>query len=123
MGFNTAVLILNDGAAEITQHSEEFVKKLLTQMMVGGEIGVGGFSNVAQVIRTAHADIHRVYSSHGNWMVELEATKELLERCAKEPRFMEHILNRIRWTNAATRRLRRAINELKGKAPKPKKRK
>lgn len=82
MGFNTTVLILNDGFDQLQKHSDEFVQQINRLMHDGGSGGVGCHANPIQVMRTDHADVFRLYGSWRNLMVELspwsKGTEELI---------------------------------------------
>lgn len=110
VGFNTTVLILNDGITNIKADADEFVNGIIECLMRGGDVRVGTFTNVARVLPSAHADIHRVYSSHGNHIMEMEASPELVARYLKEKSYRELIDRRIKWVNAQVRRMRRELN-------------
>lgn len=73
MGYNTTVLILNDGLGEIERHPEQFVERLASQIhrMESGDVPVGNHANPVHVMSTAHADVPRLYYTHGNMILEL----------------------------------------------------
>ena len=73
MGFNTTVFLLNDRLDEIQRNPEKFVKEVLHAMHDGNDTDRAGAYVTGQttVMRTAHADIHRLYMSHGNAMIDL----------------------------------------------------
>jgi len=79
MGYNTAILILNDGLDQLKKHPEDFVEGINQHMHRGGEFGVGCHANVVDVMRTEHADVFRLYGSHGNLMLELSPWSRRLE--------------------------------------------
>lgn len=72
MGWNTAVVILNDAIGEIESHPEEFVRNLLqaigknTISHKSEDIPVGNHANAAAVFHQAHADSTGVYAIGGN---------------------------------------------------------
>ena len=76
MGFNTTILILNDGLDELQKHPQEFVDRLVEQIQRGeeGDIPVGNFCNPVHVMKTAHADIPRIYVTHGNSIIDIDET-------------------------------------------------
>lgn len=102
MGFNTQVLIFNDGLGQIARYPEEFAsalgqlvhrtdrhdRELFTLSVQGHEVG--------QVITTAHADIPRVLVSHGNWLWEVLADGETFERTKTEPHMHTELLWRAK---------------------------
>jgi hypothetical protein len=71
VGFNTTVLILNDGLDHIEKHPDEFYQGLCEKMHDGGDVSLGGFVNPVHVMPTAHADVFRLYATHGNAILEL----------------------------------------------------
>jgi hypothetical protein len=75
MGFNTTVLILNDGLYDIERHPEQFVKGIVhkARWREGGGIAVGSHCNAVTVMRTEHADVFRLYATHGNSIVDLSS--------------------------------------------------
>lgn len=71
MGWNTTVVILNDGLSAIEAHPDEFAKNLtsaIMQVLRGDPVDVpcGSHANVAQVIETHHADDTVVVATGGN---------------------------------------------------------
>jgi len=121
MGYNTAVLILNDAWGQILDHPEEFVKGLYEAQHEGGDVGVGFHANVAHVMKTAHADVYRVYITHGNWIIEIDPglrDEKFLARYRGQPYFRKLIDERCRWVGAALREFRRRLKRaLDGKPP------
>jgi hypothetical protein len=101
MGYNTTVLILNDSLDVLEKNPEEFTKKLVGKIlsMEEGDVGVSGHVNPVYVMPTAHADVFRLYCTHGNSIVELSRwnrhtmemardeqhpyRREFLERCIR----------------------------------------
>ena len=87
MGFNTTVLILNDGWDQIMKHPEEFVEKM-NPLVSGGlyrspgyrddtfgvTFGVGNHCNNVQVATNEHADVHSLILSGGNYMTVIGKT-------------------------------------------------
>jgi hypothetical protein len=98
LGFNTTVLILNDGFDQLRKNPDEFVVGLAQAMHDGGTIGVGNHCNPVQVMRTDHADTFRLYASQYNHMVELSPwspeTRELMER---NPEYVRSKIETARW--------------------------
>lgn len=66
MGFNTTVFILNDQFNRLEKDPEGFVKEISRQMNYGGDI-----MGQHHVIRTEHADVPKLYLTHGNWISDL----------------------------------------------------
>jgi hypothetical protein len=94
MGYNTSVLILNDGLNEI-ENDPEFGKKLVAgilQVQRGKPvtIPVGGFANPVVVVETHHADQNVVVAFGGNYVKVLgnagnyRATPEQMLRALAE---------------------------------------
>ena len=73
MGYVTPILIRNDGLHDITNNPKEFVSNLYDIIQHGEDasIPVGGFANVAEVLRTKHADTRRVLLVTGNTMFDI----------------------------------------------------
>lgn len=62
MGFNTTVVVLNDGLGAILKNPEQFARNL-AEVIINGQfpawVFCKGGGNVAQVVESHHAD-HRV---------------------------------------------------------------
>ncbi len=71
MGFNTAVVIRNDGLAEISTHAEEFVTAVQDRVTTGGEIAVGSHANAATVHPADHADAVVLIAVGGNYSTKV----------------------------------------------------
>ena len=71
MGFNTAVVIRNDGLAEISTHAVEFVAAVQDRLMTGGEVAVGAHTNVATVHAADHADAVALIAVGGNYSTKV----------------------------------------------------
>lgn len=81
MGFNTTILILNDGWDQIVAHPDEFIEKVgavvssgIHRRVPGFEgddfgvsIGIGNHCNNVQVMCNDHADITNVLLVGGNY--------------------------------------------------------
>lgn len=73
MGFNTTVVILNDGMGVIKDHPQEFVDNLIQKMLGFGRlregplnVACGYHANVAQVVECHHASETAVVAVGGN---------------------------------------------------------
>lgn len=72
MGFNTTVVVLNDGLHYIEENPEQFVKNLLqaiNEVWSSHEMAYvpcGNHSNVATVVETHHADNTAIIAVGGN---------------------------------------------------------
>lgn len=64
MGFNTAVMICNDGLSEIQACPKEFVDKVAASIHDGGRVHGLGFT--AQVLPSDHADATQLIAVGGN---------------------------------------------------------
>jgi hypothetical protein len=71
MGFNTTVIIRNDGLAEIGKYAEEFVTAVQARVAAGGEIAVGTHANVATVHAADHADAVVLIAVGGNYSTKV----------------------------------------------------
>lgn len=73
MGFNTTIVILNDGLHVIEKHPEEFIKNLLQAMNEqwssneAVNVPCANHCNVAQVIEQHHADGTHLILTGGNY--------------------------------------------------------
>lgn len=81
MGFNTSLLILNDGWHDIEAHPEEFIEKVGACVKgglspynhgyrgpdFGVSLGVGSHANCVQVMTVEHADITNLLLVGGNY--------------------------------------------------------
>ena len=82
MGFNSTVFILNDHLGDIRRNPQRFVDEVYHAILSHGRVPdyIVGQTTVMQ---TAHADVHRLYMSHGNAMIDLSfpysAKQELLK--------------------------------------------
>jgi hypothetical protein len=95
MGYNTTVLIMNDGIEDIRKNPEEFVKNLLERIAKGeGDIKCGKSGNVAYVMKTRDADEARLYFSQGNWIFELSDCSSVLVKAHRKellPVLQQHL--------------------------------
>jgi len=115
MGYNTQVLILNDGLGEIKKHPEEFVTNLLEAIAMGhnaigpnsDDINVkcGNHVNLASVIPTQHADVIRVLVSHGNWMWNIPGKYGHSEHLMDRARTQKFIRDELIWLCREARRV------------------
>lgn len=113
MGYNTAILILNDHLHVLESHPEQFVEKLSRQISKQEEdsISVGNVANPVQVMKTEHADVFRLYSSYGNSMTDLSPYNyKLIDECKNNPFIKMIILGQIK---QAKKQLKDLEKELK----------
>ena len=73
MGYNTTFLILNDSLGQLRKYPEEAIEGIHTLIAQGreGDVGVGNHANPIYVMATQHADVPRLYFTHGNMILEL----------------------------------------------------
>lgn len=71
MGFNTAVVIRNDGLPEIGTHADEFVAAVQARVVTGGEIAVGTHANVATIHAADRADAVVLIAVGGNYSTKV----------------------------------------------------
>lgn len=96
MGFNTSLMICNDGIDQLERHPDEFVAGLVQHYHRGGTFGVGNHGNMVQVHAADHADATQLIAVGGNYSTKLytqwtggvhhtrEAQTALLKQWAKE---------------------------------------
>lgn len=105
MGFNTTVLILNDGLTEIQADPKAFVEGICSKLHDGGDVRVGNFCNPVYVMPTAHADMFRLYTSHGNSLVELSHYQPRTRRLLGDKHSREVVLRLIKLAKSEIRAL------------------
>jgi len=69
MGYNTTVFILNDHLDHLNKNPDKFMERINEEMHGGSERWRGG-SGVT-VMKTAHADVFRLYATHQNSIMDL----------------------------------------------------
>ncbi len=106
MGFNTTVFILNDRLGEIKDNPVKFVEEVY-RAIVGGQRGQW-ITGQTTVMPTAHADVPRLYYTHGNSIIELcpGYGKDQKEEIQKHPEFY---LRAVKWAKKELRDLEREI--------------
>lgn len=102
MGYNTTVFILNDQLDQIRRDPADFVERLY-HSIVSSDTGVY-VPGQTTVMPTAHMDVHRLYSTHGNSIIELSKFSQETRKLAK--RNPELVLERIRLAEQELQRLR-----------------
>jgi len=112
MGFNTVVLIRNDGWAHLQENAQEAIDGMYAKMREGGEVAVGTFCNPITVMPTSHADVFRLFANTGNTLFELSPWardtrdfaankwgRKILRQAAKEAKYnlkeLEKLLKEI----------------------------
>lgn len=109
MGYNTTVFILNDHFHDIQENPEAFVMDILRGMHDGTDWAFGQTT----VMRTAHADVPRLYLTHGNSIMELdEYATRTLEFYGKTDFIREAIRQDIKTAEDKLKRLKKKLNEL-----------
>lgn len=84
MGFNTSVMICNDGFDQIERYPDDFVEGIKHNLNRGGSFGVGNHAGLAEVTASDHADATQLIAVGGNfstkvhtgWYVGSHHTKE-----------------------------------------------
>jgi hypothetical protein len=72
VGYNTGILVLNDGWGEIERNPEQFVDRILKHMQTGGTFGVGHHGNPVQVLPSRHASVVQLIAMGGNYATVLD---------------------------------------------------
>lgn len=87
MGYNTTIFILNDHLGDIERNKERFVTELAQAIHSMGRITE--IMGQTTVMKTEHADVHRLYFTYGNAIVELDRpwTEDDKREVAKHPDF------------------------------------
>lgn len=93
MGFNTTLMVLNDRLDEIQQDPERFVTELVRVAAAGGE--TQDIMCQTRVMRPEHADVPRLYWTHGNSIIELSHYATDTERAAKSKYGREFLLSAL----------------------------
>jgi hypothetical protein len=101
MGFLTTLTFYNDGVDLLTEHAEDFSKRVhevatgFTYSPV--EIPLGSFANFAKVQRSRHADDNTVYVHCGNTVCEMNCNSEETKRIMKQnPAFFAKMLEEMK---------------------------
>lgn len=117
MGYNTTLMILNDGFGELEKHPEQFVKKVRDVMDFGGTIGVGNHGNVVEVMKTEHADVPRLYFTHQNSIIELSPyNKDTMELATSDREYLrDWIKNSIAKARHMLLHLEKEIDKREGR--------
>ncbi len=80
----------------------------------GGSISAGNHGNCGQVMRTAHADQFRLYSSHGNLMLDLSPYSETTLRHATGPKHLrDYVDEQIAQAERSLEALKRRIADMR----------
>lgn len=91
MGYNTTLMILNDQFGSIQKDPQRFVDEINQMMNYGGDI----FGQTT-VMKTEHADVSKLYFTHGNWISDL--TPYFIEwetEKSTNPKMAEYLLERV----------------------------
>jgi len=79
MGFNTAILIINDGLGDIERNPQQFVNGITEHLHRGGSFAVGSHCNPVEVVPSEHADFTQLISVGGNMAVKVLSTYGALD--------------------------------------------
>lgn len=109
MGYNTTVFILNDGLGSIEEDPEGFVDQIDRDMTNGSP----RWSQPVRVMRTAHADVRRVYTTHANGILDLSPyCDETLDMAVNGPEFQQDYIDKsIEEVEDQLRRLKERIRK------------
>lgn len=107
MGFNTTILLINDGFSEFELDPSRFVSEILHHMHDGTPMGDGGF---IRVMETAHADQRRLYSSHGNAIVEINTFSQHTQSWLDRADLHDEIQARIDHARSELDKLQRTLD-------------
>ena len=114
MGYNTTVLILNDGLHDIRKDPVRAVEGIYDMIARGeeGSVGAGNHANPIHVMQTQHADVPRLYFTHGNSIIELsEFSRSTQEYLNGPPYLRKYVIDSIKTAERMIRELKRAIKE------------
>lgn len=114
MGYNTTILILNDGLANITRHPEQAIEGIWSLIAQGreGDVSVGSHANAIHVMPTAHADVPRLYFTHRNGITELSQYNRETARMIANPGFQrDYVISTIKRAEQELRDLKKIIKE------------
>lgn len=115
MGYNTTILILNDGLDQLRKNPVEFTEKVWNAIASGREttVGVGNHCNVVTVMPTQHADLPRLYFTHGNSITELSPyNRDTLDLVRHGDFRRDHVINSIKTAERYLRELKKAVREV-----------
>jgi hypothetical protein len=99
MGYNTTVFILNDRLNEIQNNPQEFVDQLTRAIQIGKEADIIGQTTV---MPTMHADVDRVYYTHGNSIIDLSSFPR-----GKSDRYIKYWLEKGKWARSLIQTVRK----------------
>ncbi|MBB3752526.1 hypothetical protein FHT44_005038 [Mycolicibacterium sp. BK634] len=71
MGFNTSLMICNDGFDQLCTYPDEFVQGIARHLNRGGDFGVGNHCNVVRVEAADHADATQLIAVGGNFSTKV----------------------------------------------------
>lgn len=106
MGFNSTLLIRNDGLHEIEANPEEFVQKLVQAIQKAGpgnmnqiDLAVGNFSNAATVVTVHHASSAALIVSGGNHSTVLDQMpNQRHDRPSDQEEILKHLAETLGYT-------------------------
>lgn len=115
MGYNTTILILNDGLEDIRKDPVRAVEGIHSMIAQGkeGSVGAGNHANPIYVMQTQHADVPRLYFTHGNSITELSPYSRATLDLVRDGGFRrDHVIKSIRKAEMMLKDLKRAISEV-----------
>jgi hypothetical protein len=114
VGYNTTILILNDGLHELVKYPEQAIEGIWNKIASSkeGDVRVGNHANPIYVMKTAHADVPRLYFTHGNGITELSRWNGETMRMVANPGYLrDHVVSSIKRAESELRELKKAIKE------------
>lgn len=114
MGYNTTILILNDGLGDIRRNPEQAIEGIWNKIASGreGDVRAGNHANPIYVMPTAHADVPRLYFTHGNSITELSRYNAETMRMVAQGGFLrDHVISSIKRAEYELRELKKAVKE------------
>ena len=73
MGYNTVIMLLNDGMDQLEKHPKQFVEKLMKTYprTETEDFGVGNHCNNVTVVKSQHMDVPQLTLTYENWITPL----------------------------------------------------
>lgn len=106
MGFNTTVFFLNDCWSDIKNDPEGTVQFIGQAMNHGGQN-----RSYVTVMRSAHADTFRLYSTWQNQIIEITPDDETVKKLAETDHGRDHLAAVIRQARRLIHRLDKALDD------------
>jgi hypothetical protein len=105
VGFNTTVFFLNDQWSDIKNDPEGTVQFIGQAMNDGGQN-----RNYVTVMRSAHADTFRLYSTWQNQIIEINPDDDTVKKLAETKHGREHLAAVIQRSRRLIHRLDNALD-------------